>query len=360
MTREMLVPSRWCGPTEEVKDPNMFWVNELPKNTYCALWLEWPGEQNYTLPPGYDYYVVSFHLEAIDVNWLSSQASKINSPIILLSDCNYYSCPLPTNVTPYTFYYWHWQLDKMKTQFPVPYHKNIKYKASAFTNRISQSKLLIFTKLAETLPKEDVILTLGTWLEDKNVHYKQQTNNKIIDGLADTFFNKYAGTELKIDGFENAKDNYQFYTANPNQPAYQECALNFTNESFHYSAYESAAEQYIYPGPFLTEKTFKCLLGATSFIPVGQFDTYGTLSKLGFKFDYPFDTKWDRDPRNLNRLESIIKLIDQFRFFSAEELYQCCQESATHNQEIILSNDFWETCEKHNETTIGEILQKFN
>ena len=42
------------------------------------------------------------------------------------------------------------------------------------------------------------------------------------------------------------------------------------------------------------------MLGATAFIPVGQFETYRTLETLGFRFDYDFDITWDLDSGNLS------------------------------------------------------------
>lgn len=354
----MLMPTAWAGTPADINDVDLKWIKNFSKNTYCALWLQWPSNVNFNLPLGFECYIVSFYLEAIDIQWLEKQTQFINAPIILLSDNNYYNWPVPTNVFPYTYYSWHYQLDKIKSWFPGPYAKDIKYKVSALTNRISQSKLVVFTKLAETIEFNDCLLKLGTSLDEKSVHYRQPTGNVIIDRLTDVFFKKYYGTEIRIDEFNNV-DNCQRYTSDPGTPAYQNCALHFTNESFHYSHYESRDQKFTYPGPFLTEKTLKCLLGETAFIPVGQFDTYNTLEKLGFKFDYKFSTKWDSDPRNLNRLEEIIKLIDQISFFTANELFEFTRESSAHNRDHVMSNAFWDRCQTNNESAIGEIIQKF-
>jgi hypothetical protein len=114
-------------------------------------------------------------------------------------------------------------------------------------------------------------------------------------------------------------------------------------------------EQYIWPGPFITEKTLKCLLGGTAFIPIGQFETYQTLQNLGLQFDYNFDTTWDLDPGNLSRAESIINLIDDLNQYSPTELASKTWDSSRHNQNYILNGDFCKHCQTINLNTIDKI-----
>ena len=106
-------------------------------------------------------------------------------------------------------------------------------------------------------------------------------------------------------------------------------------------------------------KTLTCLIAGTAFIPVGQFDTYGTLLKLGLKFDYKFDISWDNDPGNLTRLISIINLIKSFKDYSAEDLFQMTLDSTQYNLEMIKSNTFYNNCEQINVATKEQILNKF-
>ncbi len=110
----MLVPMPWAGTIDQLDDHNINWLKSLPNNTYCDLWLKWP---KHNLPLGYDLYVVSFHLEAVDVEWVADQSQKISVPIILLSDSNYYDYLFPSNVYPYTYYHWHHQTDLITKWF---------------------------------------------------------------------------------------------------------------------------------------------------------------------------------------------------------------------------------------------------
>lgn len=355
MKQTMLVPPPWHNVSSAVVG-EMSWLNELPNNTWCSLWRNWSTQSD--LPAGYDLYIVSYHLEAIDINWVLRQCQLTSAPIVLLSDNNYYDFPKPENLYCFTYIYLHRQAEKMCAWFPDSVVKNLQYKASSVCHRISQSKLLIFTALAEEL-NTDALQILSTWLEGSNVHHKQKTNNKLLDSISDIFWGEYFGREIRIDNFNNSM-NQQRITGDPWTPIYQNCALHFTNESFHYSLMVNDDSEFIHPGPFLTEKTLKCLVGATGFIPVGQFETYSTLKKLGFEFDYQFDLSFDQDPGNLTRLQSIIAFIADLKTMSVGDIFTATRESSLYNQEHILSGKFAEICEKVNHITKNAILTQFN
>ena len=349
----MLQPQDWAGPSSQIPDSEFSWLKKLPTNTYCMLWVGFP-ETN--LPPGYDLYVVSFR-EMIGLHWLKQQGKLTRAPIILLHNENIYNIKIE-NVHFFNYFVWHYHINTILNWNPDPVIKNIRYKASAICHRISQSKLLIFTKLAEELGFENCLLKLSTWLEEKNVHYRQSTGVFAIDEVSDIFWNKYFGKEYKFDDWDPAQ-NFQRNTAVTSNKAYTEAAINFTNESFHYSLMEENGQEYIWPGPFLTEKTLTCLASGTAFIAVGQYDTYGTLSRLGFKFDYGFDILWDQDPGNLTRLSSILSLITSFKDYTAEDIYQMTAESCDYNLDIIKSGIFYQNCEQVNQTTRALVCEKF-
>ena len=350
----MLIPMPWNGAINMVSDSSLAWLQQLPKNTYCALWQGWPSKKNYNLPTNYDLYIVSFHLEAVDIEWIVNQAARIQAPIIILSDSNYYNWAPPTNVHCYTYYYWHKQFQKIQQWYGIQPQQKKNYKFSAVCNRISQSKIWVTTKLLETA-RDDSLIVVNDWLEEKNVHGWQPTGNNVLDQLTEKFRTTYYGQKITIDNFNSITSNYQSITSNPWQPLYSNTAIHFTNESFHYSLMNDV----IYPGPFITEKTLKCLIGGTAFIPAGQFETYRTLEKLGFNFDYKFNTKWDLDPGNITRFHSIITLIDEMSQQSIEELVDCTNLASQHNQNHVYSGEFYQRCQDHNEKIIQNIVDKW-
>src|SRR6056300_1492379 len=107
----MLHPDPWQGIATECRIKDMEWIQNLGKNTWCDLWLQWPHQKQLQLPKDFNLYVVSFHLEAVDLKWLWQQSQHILSPIIVLTDGACYDCPLPKNVQIEKFYWWHQQIE---------------------------------------------------------------------------------------------------------------------------------------------------------------------------------------------------------------------------------------------------------
>jgi hypothetical protein len=367
-TWNMLVPKEWSGRPSQLDNQwahNHYvqWLKNFPDTWYLALWQGWTsvlGTGSPDLPLGCDGYVVSFHLEAVDVEWVTRQAKRVQAPIIVLSDSEYYNWPYDNNVYPFTYIFWHLQIKKMLEWFPNPGQDTKRqYLTSAFCNRITQSKLLVFTAIAEYIGTDQCLLKLSNWIEGENVHDREPTGNEMLDSLANTFWDKYAGIPLDVgDGYTEDK-NYQQYTADPWTAPYQQAAIHFTNESFHYSYMDNEQGKFIWPGPFITEKTLKCLVGGTGFVPVGQYDTYGRLSRLGFRFDYKFDTSWDSDPGNITRLVSIVNLIKQFSQYSIQDLVDATRESSRHNQDYIMSGEFAQRAQTENIAVIDTICRLF-
>ena len=330
------------------------WVNTLPtsKKTYLSLFQRWP---THALPPNYEIYIVSFHLETVAIEWLAEQSKRISGEIIVLFDgtSNNYTIP---KVRFLTYYYWHIQLNTMINWFGNNYKpKHITHKASAFCNRISTTKLVTFTAMAEYLNEDNCMLVLHDWLENENITQEHEYAPAVIKELFDIFFKKYYDKKYVIDNFTNDL-NYQKHTANPWQPAYQNCALHFTNESYNTSDMFDVA-LYSHPGPFITEKTLKCLLGGTAFIPVGQYNTYGALSRVGFKFDYNFDTSFDNIVLDDDRLVATVELIKTLSNVSMNELYKGTKESSEYNFNYIVSGEFYKHCEKLNQHTVEQVLE---
>jgi hypothetical protein len=322
-----------------------------PRRTWFRLFNTYQHFQPFKLPDHYDLYVLSYHGEQIDFEWLATLDSS--KPVILVSDSNLYDSKiLPQNVRHVRWLVWHHFFDRMLTWFgsDLP-TKNILYKASAICHRITQSKIWTTTAMLEHLPEQDRLVALGDWLIDKDIHDWESTGNIVLDDLTSIFKRRYLGRIMRFDSFTQQDNNHQT-TTNPNSKSLNECALHFTNESFHYSHMLVHDVETILPGPFLTEKTFKCLFSATAFIPVGQFDTYNTLAKLGFVFDYGLDTVFDSEPQNMLRFEALVNFVRDLDKCSAQDLYETTRPSSEYNATIIRSGLFQNRCKLENEKNL--------
>jgi hypothetical protein len=359
---EMLVPKPWRGEAKNIPFEEYFWINEIKKKVWCRLFEKNPSlEEDYYLPEGYDLYIISFHLEPLDINWVDHVSKNLTAPLIVVADILDADYPVENNVEILSYIYWHRQIELSKNWYPRPesLKKNIKYKASAVCNRVTQSKLLITTALLEEIGP-DCMIKLSNWIEEKNVHFFQPSGNKELDRLLNIFQIKYLNKEIVVDEFVNSNQNFQKFTINPWISMLQDCALHFTNETLAYSYMMTDSKQYIYPGPFLTEKTLKCIVGGTAFVSVGQYNTYKILKKLGLDFNYQFDIGWDQNPENLPRLESIVQLIKSLKNYSAQEIFEMTKHSTDHNYDLVWTNKFSQNCIKHNEKTISYILSKYS
>jgi len=366
-----MIDKKYLMPTDVYGRPNfpfeweeLDWLQDLPKDTYFALSPSLPSilAKPIDLPLGHSLYVITFHQERLDSDWIEKQVERINhAPIIILSDGSIYNFPLPSNVYFYTFHSWHYHLDQIMKLFPDRQPRtNIKYKVSNICNRVTQSKMLIFTALMQYVDRQDLLIKLSDWIEEKNVHNWQPTGNKLLDELTKIFKQCYQGTTIEIDQFNNTKDNIQTKTSNPWQPVLMESALHFVGESYHYSLMQKNEVKTIMPGPSLSEKTFKCLVAGTPFVPVAQFECYRHLGDLGLQFDYgDIDLSWDLESGNLTRLENIIKMIQSLKNYSTGDIVTMTKLSTDHNTDMIWSGEFSKRCEKNNQQVIQQILTKF-
>lgn len=358
--RREIMPNPYLGLSKGAFEWSEYdWLNELGNDVYYGLLLRLPTENRVVLPPGHRLYVLSFHYEPFDTGWLLEQFNRIDAPIIILNDGEFYNFPLPDNVRIYTHYSWQQHIDQIIEWFPTRQPRQVTHKISGLCNRITQSKLIVFTALMEYLGEQECLVKLSEWLEEKNVHYREPCGNQLLDALSDTFYTKYFGRTFKVDEFNNSQDNIQSINSNPWNPFYLNAALHFTNESYHYSLMASESENMIRPGPHMTEKTFKCLVAGTPFVPVGQFRTYANLRKLGLEFDYGFDLSWDEDPGNLSRLVGIVNMIKSLANYSKEDLVAMTQGSTDHNSDMVWSGEFQRRARAHNDSVRDLILKEY-
>jgi hypothetical protein len=359
------MPPQWFGTNDKFLSvwEEMEWVKNLPKNTYLAMYLRIPSQSDYAcnLPVGHSLYVVTFLDEPFDHLWLLEQCRFIKEPIIVLNDGSVYDFPLPSNVYFFQFHSWHYQLDKIMSWFPERKPRSVHYKASAICNRITQSKMLIFSALMKNIDRSHCLIKLSRWLEEKNVHYRDPTGIDKLDDLGQYFYKNWLGKEIIVDTFNNIEHNKQSNNSNPWQNFYVNTALHFTNESYHYSYMNDELGQYIRPGPCLSEKTYKCLVSGTPFISVAQFDVYQSFENLGFKFDYgEIDLSWDKDPGNLTRMLGTICLIEKISQMNITEIESMTKNSTDHNFDHVWSGNFSKLCRSRNKVTIEQILARFS
>ena len=325
------------------------WLKELQgTNGFVHLsagWINktWPLDPD----PGFDYYILSG--DSGMSGWDNHVAKLYERPVYIITLPEVYTGPTDDLVTYIPNIYYHRQISKLIELTGPLTNKSIRYKASALTSRITQSKVIIFSALQRILGNH-CFYSLHDVFDSRNVHEWALTQNPLLDELTEYFRTNWLSKSITIPDDD---DNI----LSIKNAAYVNSSLNFTQESFHYSMmYDAITDrEYIYPGPFLTEKTFKCFLAQTAFIPVGQYRSYRWLEKMGMEFDYGLDLTFDDDPGNISRLHKLILLIQDISQCSAQDLFDQTEKSTRHNHLIIQTGEFFENCERANQHSVSTL-----
>jgi hypothetical protein len=311
--------------------------------------------QDKNLPPGYSGYVIK--TEGPNVEWIERQVQLVQAPMFV---CCLYKDYGRFDHLPGVYFVpaieWHYQLDVMSQQFGAQVNKNIRYKISALCHRGTQSKIIALSALAQHHDLENCLISLHDNIEEKNIHSWQSTGNLVIDQHTQYFLENLHKKSIIIDKFDKFSNLDVMQVYDFHHPAYVNSAINVNNESFHYSLTTINDQKKFYPGPFVTEKTLKCLLGETAFINNGQFNTYSTLTSLGFKFDYGIDLTYDQAPGDLQRMSGMLTVIKNLKDHTTQELYEQTRDSCLHNKDHIMSGSFWHQAESVNLKAVDTIL----
>ena len=307
-------------------------------NHFYAFNLAWP---EFNLPAHHNKYVVSFHTEYIDIDWLMAQSNAVYpKPVLAITDFEITPQEWPDNITFAQCITMHTQLEIAKTIYGIQNQPmQPKYKISSLSYRVTQYKNFVTAYIKQYCNAQDIILS-----------YHKKTN-KQEDWHGHTDVPHLQNLDLDLDKIfiniiNEAKivNNSPVENANWHVPADLDALFNLTNESFHYSASTRDEHVFINPGPYLTDKTFKPLLAGRPFVPVGQAHTIRFLNSIGFQTDFGIDFTFDSDTGDLSRIKGIFNAIDYICSESLDTLYANSVNSAVHNSQHISNGDLTEIC----------------
>jgi hypothetical protein len=323
-------------------------------DTRCFLGinLQWP---KFDLPENYAQYFLSWHTEQFDLHWLRHQANCVYPrPILVANDGVVDASIFPDNVEFVQWITWGDQLDQLVNRFGVCTEPQLpEYKLSSLSFRVSQYKRFITAYLLNHADHKEIMLTYHGRLgkqEDLHGYPKGFPWLDVLDlELTPTFINFNDGYSLEKN---KAVDNGGW-----TNPAFQDALINFTNESFHYSLSQVDGKPFLYPGPYLTEKTWKPLLAGRPFLAVGQYNTYQTLRDLGLRTDFGFPIEFDQDSGDLTRIRDIFGTIDVILAAPVKDLYEQSLASVRHNAQMIKNGEFTQACYRQNEQARSRIIE---
>jgi len=314
----------------------------ISPNIFFGLNLQWA---NFDLQDNYHRYVISFHTEYIDHNWVIRQAQHVYpKTVVLISEFAIAPNPAwPDNIIFIQQRTLHKQLTISEKAHGV--NRNItvpQYKFSSLSFRVSQYKIFITAFLLKHVPKDEMILTfhnqrlgpVASWPD--NIHALQELT---LD-IPPTFIN--------FDDQFNQSKNTPVANANWSCAPYQNALVNLTNESYHYSTSMIGNHTIVLPGPYFTEKTFKPLLAGRPFVFVNQFESIKELQTLGFDTNFGFSHDYDHDAGDFGRIARIFETVMQINNTPIKELFDSSIDAVTHNINHITSGNLSSACEELN------------
>ena len=327
-------------------------IYDVEPDTDCFLGVNllWP---KFDLPSNYSRYFLSWQTEQFDVHWLRQQASLVYPKSILVANDGLVDKSIfPDNVEFVRWITWHKQIDQLVNRFGVCTDPQLpKYRLSSLSFRVSQYKRFVTAYLLKHADHQDIMLTYhGRLGKQEDLHgYPQGLPwlDELDLELTPTFINFDDGYSIEKN---KAVDNGGWLN-----PAFEDALVNFTNESFHYSLSQVDGREFLYPGPYLTEKTWKPLLAGRPFLSVSQWHTYRELEDLGFKFEFGFPKEFDNDSGDLTRIKDIFNSIDYILATPIRDQFEQSLDSAKHNAQHIKTGNFYSICQDRNEQVRGRI-----
>jgi len=335
-----------------------YWLPDLSDKlgkTYCLTNLVWPNHNDIKqTPQGYDTYVLTFHFEYPDFEWIKNFCDTMSSSKVLLI-YPYNSCKYQiANLQIIEYESWFMILDwyQKESGWPDVDFESKTKKLSSLANRISQFRTYVNAYLCQHWDHNDFVMSRHQWLaKEQDLYLLNYTGNVKIDAIID-FIKKSSMEQVvtphgKFLNTPLANLNYQW-------EAYTDCYINSTNESVSSSSLCEHGEEYLMPGPYLTEKTMKCLLSKTAVLPAGQYNTYGYLQTLGFKFDYPWSKHFDSIKPDIDRFCEFFNVLDHIQALTINEVRDSVRNSCNHNREYIISGDCVKLVTNLNESNVNK------
>ena len=290
-------------------------------------------------------------------------AAKLNpdTQFIYLADVNNYDHVYPDNVT--FFKYRHWHLPLMHvlnnidlSQIPNVKSKKIYKKFSSLSYYRRQFRAIVTLSLLKYAANDSII----SW--------HNLTNDSRHDELIKSIKNDLSFNDLdwELLNYKHTIDNYtldnNYYESNILDflnPQYQNCLINFSNETDNFGLYWIDDIRYNRPGPFLTEKTWKPLIAGNVLISAGQPGTYDFLKNdYNIPINYSIDTSFDNILGDFDRIRQIKNLIESLSKIKLSDLLDQNIDNCELIQNTILAPGYSDQFELFNQSQDIKILEK--
>ena len=299
--------------------------------------------------------VISYHTEYFDVHDLHNFfQANLDCEFLFLHD-GIPETLWPVNVTSVQWISWGQQLDVAIGTYGIadavmPVTKLV----SSLSNRHEFHKAAVTAFLQKHFCPDQLILSWhdnrqrDLYYLDPDFFMPESIQNLVLDPV---FQN-----QLPIK-FDNNFNQSPVANSNWHHPAYEQCAVNLTNESVYNSSSRINQQPNPLSGPYFTDKTWKPLLAGRPFLPIGQKNSIQSLEQLGLKFDWGLHLEFDRMSNDFDRMLGIYQCLDQLKTQSPDSILDQSRDSCEHNLDHIRSGRFRNRCNTANQSQVEKIIK---
>lgn len=320
----------------------------------------------YILEPKYKYVIKSLGYEETPRLEELVQWCDLNPEVhfIVLGDMWLYDFPTPHNLefVEYRFAYCEMAqfLELFRDAVTPVKNKKYKYKFSSLSHRVRQFRAVMTAKLLTMAKHESLI----SWHNENNS--TSGIHEYLIESVKNMAYFKdldwsFLHTTITPDEWNGTKNDLPHFILDPRYPAYNEAFINITNETFWFGWHAIDDKKYITPGPYLSEKTWKCVGSGTMFINTGQPFTYKFLKEVyGIPLNFDIGLDFDNIPGDIDRLKALCDLIDDIQSRNLEDLIESNIDACDEMQQWILQPGLVESFEQFNQQQNQLILNKIS
>jgi hypothetical protein len=333
------------------------WLHQLNRGrTWYGLHYDWPTGRPSAVPEGFDTYVISWHIENWDNDWLDAFCeSHPNQLIVIIGEFN--EVPRYPNLKTLVHHCWYLVIPYILQLFDTNYQfkETRKYTLSSLCNKPTQLKTLVSAYLLKNFFQRDDLLL--SWNAQRPYrcpsmdHLDVLKSRPILEPLVEYYYSAMINASITLDSFEAVAIEHFNYT----HEAFANSLINLTNETHC----QSLRHDRLFPGPCVSEKTWKPLFSGTGFVPVGQPNTYRYFENFDFRMDYPWPCDFDSIPGDLTRIESVLNTIDWILGGQVLDYEKDILAINRHNYEHIRSKQFVSTIQEINQQNLELFLKNY-
>jgi hypothetical protein len=300
------------------------------------------------VPDGLDLYVFGVWFEVFDEAWfLELYNRNPQAQFLILTDRAPYDLERD-RVTVIQIYHWKHFLGPTKQHTIVPMQDR-HIRISSLSGRITQFRFFVTAKL---LDNPNALVHWNTPMHEHSF-ITNPANWPHRDSLLPQARERLSRTVNPETFFNDPESNLAQYLTHP---AYTDSIANSINETKDVSWMADFGET---PAPYLTEKTWKCLLSGTAVLFSGQRGIIQTLESLGFEFHYAWSNDYARQTGDLARLDGLLNTIDTIMSMDIDQLRSGATASAQHNHARATGTEILSHIDSLNQDCLDKIEDYF-